>query len=208
MSTTNNAPSSRPRAIAGALLVLIVGVGGSILAFLVSVRYLRDHNAGPAALTLASFVYGAVVVGMGWTFMRICGGMTGRNRSAANRNYTRRFMAAMSVYVFTLLGAVSALKYLKPTGVLAYALAIAPALPLIAAIGVIGLYLREETDEFQRAIQTEAALWATGAMLAIATVWGFLEMFGLVPHIDSWCAFPIWSVLLGPGQLLARRRYR
>jgi len=75
-------------------------------------------------------------------------------------------------------------------------------------MGVIGLYLREETDEFERAIQTEAALWATGGVMAIATTWGFLEMFGLVAHLESWWAFPVWAALLGPGQLLARRRYR
>jgi xanthosine utilization system XapX-like protein len=207
MSATEDTPRSGPWKAGGAFLVLAAGVGGAIWAYLASIRYLRDHHAGPGALTAASFVYGAVVLTMGWTFMRAHRGMTG-TRSPAARRYTRRFMTAMSVYVFTLLGAVSALRYLRPTGGLAYALAIAPALPLIAAIGVIGLYLREETDEFQRAIQTEAALWATGGMMAIATVWGFLEMFGLVPHVDSWCAFPIWSVLLAPGQLLARRRYR
>jgi hypothetical protein len=207
MSATDTARRSRPWAPAGLLLILIAGVGGAIWAFLASIRYLKDHHAGPAALTAATFVYGAVVLAMGWAFVRMGRSMTGK-RTVAARNYARRFMTAMSIYVFALLGAVSALKYLKPTGALAYGLAIAPALPLIAAIGVIGVYLREETDEFQRTIQTEAALWATGGMLAIATVWGFLEMFGLVAHIDSWCAFPIWSVLLGPGQLLARRRYR
>jgi len=57
-------------------------------------------------------------------------------------------------------------------------------------------------------VQAEAALWATGGLLAVATVWGFLEMFGLVPHIESWAAFPIWAVCLAPAQVLARRRYR
>jgi len=207
MSTTEDAHKTRRWALAGAFLALVAGVGAAIWVFFASIRYLRDHHAGPAALTLASFIYGAVVLGMGWVFMRTHRGMTG-TRSVAARAYTRRFMMAMSVYVFTLLTAVSALKYLRPTGALAYALAIAPALPLIAAIGVFGVYLREETDEFQRALQTEAALWATGGIMAIATVWGFLEMFGLAPHVESWCAFPIWAVLLGPGQLLARRRYR
>jgi hypothetical protein len=72
----------------------------------------------------------------------------------------------------------------------------------------MGLYLREETDEFERAIQAEAALWASGGMLALATIWGFLELFELVPHIQTWWAFPIWAFLLGPGQVIARRRYR
>ena len=32
----------------------------------------------------------------------------------------------------------------------------------------MALYLREETDEFERAVQTESALWAMGGLMAIA----------------------------------------
>jgi len=208
MSPTDHTPKSRRWLIAGAFLFTVVGVGGSARVLIVAVRYLRDHHAGPGAVTLATFIYGAVVMGIAWAFMGVYRRTSGRMRSTAAKNYSRRFMTAMSVYVFTLLTTVGVWRYLKPTGVLAYALATAPALPLIAAIGVIGVYLREEPDEFQRAILAEGALWATGGMMGIASVWGFLEMFRLVPHVDSWFAFPIWAVLLAPGQMLARRRYR
>ena len=97
---------------------------------------------------------------------------------------------------------------LKPTGPLAWLLAVLPAVPLTAAIVVVGLYLREETDEFQRAVFAESALWATGGLLALANVWGFLEMFRIVPHIPAWIAFPLWAVLFAPSQMIVRRRYR
>ena len=112
------------------------------------------------------------------------------------------------LYVAVLMGVLYAFIGLRVTGPFAYALAAAPAAPLIGAIAVIGLYLREEQDEFQRAIMVEAALWATGGMLAITTVWGFLETFGS----SSTCrpGSPSWSgaVLFGPGQIIARLRYR
>jgi len=87
-------------------------------------------------------------------------------------------------------------------------LSIQPVSALVAAIVIMGLYLREETDEFERAVQVESALWATGGMLAIATVWGFLETFRLAPYVPTWAVFPLWALLLGPAQIIARWRYR
>jgi hypothetical protein len=208
MSAQDEDPRSSTRIIAVATgLALLAGFAGSAAAFMATARYLSDHNERPAIIG-AAFAYGAVILALAWAFGRVCQRAMRRRTSPAARRYQRRFMTAMSVYVFLIISAVGAFRYFKPDGVLAYGLAIAPALPLIAAIGVIGLYLREETDEFERAVQTEAALWATGGMLAIATSWGFLEMFGLVQHVESWWAFPIWAALLAPGQLLARRRYQ
>ena len=117
-------------------------------------------------------------------------------------------MIAISLYVVALTGAITAFVRLHPTGPLAYLLAVAPALPIVATIVIMGLYLREETDEFERTVQMESALWAIGGVLVVATVWGFLEMFKLVPHIDSWAVFPAWAALLGPAQIIARRRYQ
>jgi len=128
--------------------------------------------------------------------------------SAANKRYVRRFTVAMSLYGVALVATVGAYTRVHPTGVLAYGLAIVPALPLIAVIVIMGLYMREETDEFQRSVLVESSLLATGGMLAIATIWGFLETFRLVPHIPSWAVFPLWAMLLGPAQIIARWRYR
>ena len=72
----------------------------------------------------------------------------------------------------------------------------------------MGLYLKEETDEFWRTQQTESALLALGGMFVLVTGWGFLEMFKLVPHLQAWLVFPLWAVLLGPSSFIVRRRYR
>ncbi len=72
----------------------------------------------------------------------------------------------------------------------------------------MGLYLREETDEFQRAMQIESSLWATGIVMVICAIWGFLEMFHLAPHVEAWVVVPVWSMALGFANIFTRRRYR
>jgi hypothetical protein len=39
-------------------------------------------------------------------------------------------------------------------------------------------------------------------------VFGFLQTFGLAPMVPAWAVFPLWSMLLGPAQMIARWRYR
>ena len=53
-----------------------------------------------------------------------------------------------------------------------------------------------------------ALCWHLGGLMAIASVWGFLEMFDLAPHVPAWSAFPLWAALIGPAQAFVRRRYR
>jgi len=72
----------------------------------------------------------------------------------------------------------------------------------------MGLYLREETDEFQRTVHVEGALWATGGILALTTMWGFAEMLAGAPRLPAWLLFPIWAVMLSFGVVASRRRFR
>jgi hypothetical protein len=201
-------PASPAKAVALTVILGIIAIGGAALAFSFSIGYLNTIHAGPLAETAVVILYGAVIVGIAAWLAKVGQRAMKMTPSAAARRYRRRFLIAMSLYVLALTGAIEADKLLQPGGVLHYALAILPALPLVGAIAVMGFYLKEETDEFERAVQAEAALWATGGLLAIASIWGFLEMFNLAPHVETWAAFPVWAVFLGPAQILARRRYR
>ena len=89
-------------------------------------------------------------------------------------------------------------------GPLLWLLALVPTIPIMGMIWTIARLLVEETDEFQRLRMVRASLVATGLLLVVGTLWGFLEMFGLVPHVWMWAVFPIWSVGLGLGQLYNR----
>lgn len=120
--------------------------------------------------------------------------------NAAQRRYMWRFLPAMGVYSVAIIGSNLAAQAWQPQGALLFLVALAPALPLLAAIAAIGLYLAEETDEFIRSRNATAAIGALGLLLAIATVWGFLEEGGVVPHLPLWAAFPFWAFGLGVMQ--------
>jgi hypothetical protein len=128
--------------------------------------------------------------------------------SPAAKRYMARFMPLMALYVVVLMGALFAMKGLDAKGPLLWALAVAPALPLIGAIGVMGLYLLEEKDEFPRAVLVESMIWGIGILLVATTVWGFLENADLVPHVPSFLMFPFFCGAMGLSQIFVWRRYR
>jgi hypothetical protein len=125
--------------------------------------------------------------------------------SAALQNYNRRMLIWSFAYVIALFVAVWAHNDLHPTGILAWALAVAPALPILFFIWSMGAYLSEEKDEYLRQRSMVSALWATGILLTVATFYGFLDTFQLVPHVEGWAAVPLWAIGLAVGNLIARR---
>jgi hypothetical protein len=82
---------------------------------------------------------------------------------------------------------------------LAYVAAIVPALLIIGIFFAIGRYLIEERDEFLRLLMVRQTLVASALALSLATVWGFLESFGLAPHVDAYWFAVIWFGGLGLG---------
>jgi uncharacterized membrane protein len=131
---------------------------------------------------------------------RQCGGY-----SEAIGTYNRRALIWSFSYVVLLVAAIMGNRAWHPTGPLAWIIAILPALPIFFLIWSMGAYIAEETDEYLRQRTIMSALWATGFLLAIATCYGFLETFKLVPHVEGWAAVPVWAVGLGLGNMVSRR---
>jgi phosphoglycerol transferase MdoB-like AlkP superfamily enzyme len=128
--------------------------------------------------------------------------------TAAGRRYIRRFMPTMFAYVAVLFGCVWAIHNWKPQGPGLIVLSVLPALPIISAIVVMGLYLIEETDEFLRQRIASCMLFGTGVLLAVATVYGFLVNGGAVEVNDElflW-AFPLWCASWGLAQCVIGMR--
>jgi uncharacterized membrane protein len=125
--------------------------------------------------------------------------------SPAMHRYNRRVLTWSFAYVVLLVGAIMANRAWHPGGALAWGIAVLPALPIFFFIWAMGAYLVEESDEYLRQRQIIAALCATGFLLAVATGYGFLETFKLVPHIESWAAVPVWAVGLAFGNVMSRR---
>lgn len=118
-------------------------------------------------------------------------------RNPAQRRYIRRFIPMMLGYVVLLFAANSLMEAWHPDGALLAVLAVLPALPLIGVIVVMGLYLIEEKDEFLRQRLVIAMLGGLGGLLAVATIWGFLQLFHVVVPAPLFLAFPTWCALFG-----------
>ena len=126
--------------------------------------------------------------------------------NVAQRAYQRRAIPLMLAYVAALTLAITLHEKLAPTGPLAVALAILPALPLIGVVWALGRLLVEEQDEYLRSLHVRQFMIATGFMLAVTCIWGFLETFALVPHIPMYWAFIIWCAGLGIGTMVNELR--
>ncbi|NJS14884.1 MAG: hypothetical protein HC788_10095 [Sphingopyxis sp.] len=124
--------------------------------------------------------------------------------SPALRRYGRRFLLASFAYSITLFAAI----WLHEQGgwprPVLIVIALSPAVPVLGMIWTMARLVTEEQDEYLRAGYVQDALVATALTLALATAWGFLEMFGIVPDVPSWWVFPAWAVGLGIGQIWRR----
>jgi hypothetical protein len=116
--------------------------------------------------------------------------------NAAERRYNRGAILASIAYAVLLVGEQYALRYAHLGTAANYALAVLPALPVIAIFALIGRYLVEEQDEYLRMRMIRQILWATGLTLAATTLWGFLEDAGL-PHLPMFYVAVFWFGGLG-----------
>jgi len=120
-------------------------------------------------------------------------------RSPAWARYNWRVVGLSLLYATFLIAAVYGFKHqLVPTA-LKYPVAILPALPIVGIFGAMGRYLVEEQDEYVRMLMVRQILWASAFTLSIATVWGFLDNFGLVGHADGYWIVILWFFGLGLG---------
>ena len=129
-------------------------------------------------------------------------GMLDMIRTPAWKRYNWRVAWTSLVYVVFLLGAVYGFKHQLVPGALRYLVAVLPALPVIGIFVAIGRYLVEEQDEYVRMLMVRQTLWASGIALSLATVWGFLENFEVVGHIDAYYVAILWFAGLGIGGLI------
>ncbi len=120
-------------------------------------------------------------------------------RTPAWKRYNLRVIWLSLLYATFLLPAVYGFKHQLVPHSAAYLVAILPALPIIGIFAAIGRYLVEEQDEYVRMLMVRQTLWASGFALSVATVWGFLESFGLVGHADGYWVAVAWFFGLGLG---------
>lgn len=120
-------------------------------------------------------------------------------KNPAMRRYNRSVIVLSLIYAAFLFVAVYLFNKHMLSGPMAYVMGILPALPIIGIFVAMGRYLLEEKDEYIRAVTTRQSLFATAFALSVATAWGFLENFDLVPHVYAYYVAILWFGGLGLG---------
>ncbi len=92
--------------------------------------------------------------------------------------------------------------------ILAFLLALLPALSIIGALAAMAMYLIEEKNDFLRAVQAQALLGGIGGTLVVTTVWGYLEDDGNFRHFDLLWTWGIFWLLTGLSFGFVKLRYR
>jgi hypothetical protein len=124
-------------------------------------------------------------------------------KPAARRNLIRTAIVT-AIYV----GGLFAARYLiADVGVarpLALGVALVPGLAIVGFFYSTGKMIIETDDEFMRMLVVRQQLIAAGFAMSVASVWGVLEMFDLVPHVEAFYVMILWVVGALVGQLANR----
>ena len=126
----------------------------------------------------------------------------------AQRRYVIRMWVAAGLCILFAVAAAFSFRFGHPHGIVAYSLAVLPALPIIGALIGTGVYLDEEKDEFQRNVLIQSLLGGMGATLSMTTVWGYLEDFAQVRHMDLVWVYPVFWFFAAIAYPVVKTRYR
>lgn len=124
--------------------------------------------------------------------------------STVKRRYFLRLGVSMGIYLLSLFTAEHLISAGKADGAFAWVLGLIPGLAVVGAFYAIGMLIIEQKDEFMRMLLVRQSLIATAFALSLATVWGFLENFALVPHIEAFWVAILWFFGFGLGGFINR----
>jgi hypothetical protein len=178
------------RIIATMLGFAVVMIGGALL-----VVHLRLGMAGAIPLMLVAIGF-TVLIMRGISRQMAATGCG----SPAMLRYNGRMLYGSIGYMAALIGAVNLYKQTLVSGPLLWVVALVPAVFVLAMVWAMAMLIVEERDEYLRHRVIKQTLFATSGLLAVATIWGFLEQFALVPHVPAWAAVPLFAVFLGLSQ--------
>ena len=124
--------------------------------------------------------------------------------SRPNRRFLVRLAGAITVMALSVVAARHLIGEGLVDGPLVWALALVPGLAMVSIFYAYGMLIIEQQDEFIRMLVIRQLVIATGIALSFASVWGFLEEFGLVDHIYLYHVTVAWLVGFGFGGVVNR----
>jgi hypothetical protein len=120
------------------------------------------------------------------------------------RQYLRRTLVVTAIYIVGIFGASYLIGNVGVSRPLAFAVALVPGLAMVGMFANTLSMIAATTDEFMRMLAVRQQLIAAGFAMALASVWGMLETFDLVPHVPAFYIVVLWAVGLFVGQLSNR----
>ncbi len=148
--------------------------------------------AVPSALMILAFVIGRRV---------------DAEKVKASHRYLWRVALCMVFYLVTLSAAEILIEDKGLGGWMAVVLASLPGLSFAGIIWVFGVLIVEEKDEFMRLLHVRQGLIATGIVLTLAAVWGFLETYRIVAPVAAFWWPTLWCFGIGVGAIFNKIKY-
>lgn len=128
-------------------------------------------------------------------------------RTPAAQRYLWRVAGTMALYLGTLFLAEYLLEDVGVTGPLAAAIASLPGFAFAGLVWLFGALILEEQDEFFRLLYVRQGLIATVFSLTLASVWGFLERYFIVDHVEAFWWPTLWCAGIGIGAIFNRIKF-
>lgn len=122
------------------------------------------------------------------------------------KRYFWRIGIFIAAYLVILIGGLSLKNSANPPeGFFAYFLAISTALPICGVFWTIFRLLVELEDEYQRFLVAKQIMLATVVTLCAATIWQFMNVYGLMTEGPQWLGV-IWLAMFGIAGCIVRWR--
>lgn len=126
----------------------------------------------------------------------------------ASRRYVQRMGAIALIYLATVWVITAYIHQHHPTGAKLFMLAAVPAFDVVAMIIVVGVYLRDEVDEFKRHQLIVSILWAIGFTLALMAFVDFLRSYQSITAPPPFMEFTIFWISMALVQAILSFRNR
>jgi hypothetical protein len=126
---------------------------------------------------------------------------------AAARRYRRDVAITGALYVALVFGAALAIRYYDLPQWAVIVLSLAPVAPALMMLRAYIVFTRS-MDEFQRRVQSEALIIASGVIVFATFAYGFLEEWADFPHVPLIWVFPAFCAAWGAATVFVRRRYK
>lgn len=126
----------------------------------------------------------------------------------AARRYVQRMGGIALIYLATVWVITAYVHQHHPTGAKLFMLAAVPAFDVVAMIAVVGVYLRDEIDEFKRHQLIVSILWAIGFTLALMAFVDFLRSYNSITAPPPFMEFTVFWLSMALVQAIQAFRNR